>query len=221
MTERDAVRDAYDAVADTYADFFAGVVPESPVDLALIAHFCALLPAPRDVLDAGCGPGRMLPLLASRGCRVRGLDLSPQFVRRARADHPGFDVTVGSLTALPYPDASFDGVFAWYSTIHSPDADVRAFLAEARRTLRPGGHVLLGFQSGDGTVRDVGQAFRDRGHDVVLLRHHRPVDAVVALAEEADLEVVLRFERAPLVSEADPQAAVVARRVALAQGAVP
>ena len=66
------MRLAYDEVADTYADHFRSTEPELPVELAMIEHFASLLPGDRRVLDAGCGAGRMLPLLAALGCQVEG-----------------------------------------------------------------------------------------------------------------------------------------------------
>lgn len=201
----------YDQVADAYADHFTATEGEQPLDLAMIDHFTALLPEPRQVLDAGCGAGRMLPYLAARGCQVQGVDLSPGMIRRARRDHPGFTTTVGSLTHLEHADASFDGVFSWYSTIHSPDEDLDVILGECRRVLRPGGLLLLGFQCGDGRW-EVGQAYRDRGYDVELHRWPRHPDAVVGRLGAAGLVPVARMERGPVGHEPEPQAVVIARR---------
>src|SRR5690348_12567432 len=119
-----AVRLAYDEVADTYADHFRATEPEMPVELAMVQHFTTLLSGERRVLDAGCGAGRMMPHLAALGCRVEGVDLSPEMIRRSRRDHSSFPAQVASLTDLPFKDESFEGVFLWYSTIHSPDADL-------------------------------------------------------------------------------------------------
>ena len=46
----------------------------------MVEHFVSLLPGERRVLDAGCGAGRMMPVLAAHGCRVEGVDLSPEMV---------------------------------------------------------------------------------------------------------------------------------------------
>lgn len=169
--ERD-VQAAYDQVADTYADHFRSTEPELPVDLAMIEHFVSRLPAPRRVLDAGCGAGRMMPLLRKAGCRVEGVDLSPGMVRRAQRDHGEFRSRVGSLTALPFADSTFDGVFCWYSTIHNPDGDLPRILREAHRVLRPGGGLLVAFQCGSGT-NDVSESYRRHGHDIDLHRYNR------------------------------------------------
>ena len=201
----------YDQVADDYADHFPSTEPEQPIELAMVAHFGSLLPeTSRDVLDAGCGAGRMLPVLAAAGCRPVGVDLSPGMVRRARQHQPDVDVRVGSLAALPFPDGSFDGLFSWYSTIHTPDADLATVFSEARRVLRPGGHVLVAFQVGTGT-REVGQGYRRLGHDVELHRHDRTPDHVVGELRAAGFVEVARLVRAPAAGERTEQAVVIAR----------
>lgn len=203
----------YSEIADTYADHFPSTEPEQASDLAMIDRFLALLPRPRPrVLDAGCGTGRMLPLLAAGGCEASGIDLSPGMIERARRDHPTFDVRVGSLAALPYPDAAFDGLFYWYSTIHTPDADLPAVLSEARRVLKPGGLALFAFQAGRGS-RDVAGGLRQLGHDVVLVRHHRTPDEFARLLLAAGFVEVDRSVRGPMGTESDDQAMIIARSV--------
>lgn len=204
------VKAVYDQVADDYADRFRTTEPEQPIDLAMVHHFSALLAgSARDVLDAGCGAGRMLPVLARAGCRPVGLDLSDGMIRRARRDHPEFETRVGSIAALPFPQASFDGVLYWYSTIHTPDDELGAVFAEARRVLRPEGLVLVAFQVGS-SVRDVAQGYRRLGHDVELLRHDRMPDHVANELRRAGLVEIARLVRGPVPPGQHDQAVIVA-----------
>jgi SAM-dependent methyltransferase len=64
------------------------------------------LPAGARILDAGCGSGRNMAMLAESGT-VYGIDIAPYSVRQALARGIG-NVTLGSLTELPYDDESFD-----------------------------------------------------------------------------------------------------------------
>lgn len=201
---------AYDEVADTYATRFPSTEPELPCDLAMISHFASLLPGSRHVLDAGCGAGRMMPLLATLGCRVEGIDLSPAMIQHARREHPQFRARVGSLRHLPFPDAAFDGVFSWYSTIHSTAQDLPGIAVEARRVLRPAGLFLVAFQAGQGTV-DLAAAYRRHGHEVELQRFNRTPDELASVLESGGMTMLMRFERAAAAHERSGQAVLIAR----------
>jgi ubiquinone/menaquinone biosynthesis C-methylase UbiE len=204
------VRDAYDTVAADYASRFPDTRAEAPLDLAMVDAFAEALPGPGcQVLDAGCGAGRMSRYLADRGCRVEGVDLSPGMVAMARRDHPDLSFAEGSLTELPYSDGEFDGVMLWYSIIHTPHSGQPRIFAETARVLRAGGHVLVGFQSGEG-VRDVAWAYRQLGHEIELERHLYTADVVAAHLEAVGLREVCRLVRRAQGNERDDQAFLLA-----------
>lgn len=101
---------------------------------------------PGPVADLGCGPGAHALALARRGYDVVGLDGSPRMVEvaRTRAGRDKVDATfdVHDVSApLHFADASLGGVLAILVVQHLPDPG--AFIAEIRRCLRPGGHVLI------------------------------------------------------------------------------
>ncbi|MBO1756894.1 class I SAM-dependent methyltransferase [Allobranchiibius sp. CTAmp26] len=197
------VRSAYDAVADDYASRFAGTEPEQPVDLALIDHFVALSAGHRsEVLDAGCGTGRICRYLVDRGCTVHGVDLSPGMIAMAQRDHPDVPTQVAQLTDLPFPGDRFDGVLFWYSIIHVADSDLPAVFAEARRVLRPGGVMLVAFQAGEG-VSDVGAGYRKLGYDISLTRFQRTADQVWRQLALAGFAEEVRLVRRPVTEKSD------------------
>ncbi|MGI5522384.1 class I SAM-dependent DNA methyltransferase [Micromonospora sp. CA-259024] len=206
------VRRAYDTVAEDYATHLPDTRAEAPLDLAMIDTFAEAVTSDGHalVLDAGCGSGRMSRYLTERGCLVRGIDLSPGMVAMARRDHPDLVFTVGSLADLPYPDDRFAGVLLWYSTIHTPPAGQARVFAEAARVLRPSGHLLVGFQAGEGT-RDVSGAYRRFGHEVHLERHLYTADQVAAEIEAAGLREECRLVRRARGRERDDQAFLLAR----------
>ena len=105
-----------------------------------------VLPPPGPVADLGCGPGAHSLALARRGYDVVGVDGSPRMVgvARARAQREGVDATfeVHDVSApLRFEDASLGGVVAILVLQHLPHP--AAFIAEIRRCLRPGGHLLI------------------------------------------------------------------------------
>ncbi len=212
-----SVRHAYDTVAEDYATHVPDTRAEAPLDLAMVDAFAEAVTSgdgagvlDGGVLDAGCGAGRMSRYLTERGCPVQGVDLSSSMVAVARRDHGDLVFTVGSLTDLPYADDQFAGVMLWYSIIHTPPAGQARIFAEATRVLRPGGHLLVGFQAGEGT-RDVSAAYRRFGHEVQLERHLYTADQVASQIEAAGLREVCRLVRRAQGNERDDQAVLLAR----------
>ena len=206
------VRQAYDTVAGDYAAHLPDTRAEAALDLAMVDTFAAAVTSGGDgrVLDAGCGAGRMSRYLAEHGCRVQGVDLSPGMVAMGRRDHEDLTFTVASLTDLPYRDDQFAGVMLWYSIIHTPPAGQPRIFAETSRVLRPGGHVLVGFQAGHGT-RDVSAAYRRFGHQVELARHLYTAEEVASWMEAAGLREVCRLVRRAQGTERDDQAVLLGR----------
>ena len=93
---------------------------------------------PHRILDFGCGPGRDLLALQSRGHLPTGLEGSAEFVRMART-HSGCEVLHQDFLQLDLPPRRFDGVFANASLFHVPSQSLADVLQSLWKTLRPGG----------------------------------------------------------------------------------
>ena len=97
------------------------------------------------VLDAGCGTGLTMLRIADQcsGCKVYGIDLSPNMIEVARNDaaERGLDVDLctGSITDLPYPDGSFDVVLTNIMFHHLDLVEKQLAVAELARVLKAGG----------------------------------------------------------------------------------
>lgn len=101
----------------------------------------ALAPiADSDVLEIACGTGRFTVTLAERGADVVGLDISGPMLsqgrEKARAAGAADQVEFmrGDAGRLPFPDDSFDTVFAM-RFFHLADTPA-AYLSEMRRVAR-------------------------------------------------------------------------------------
>ncbi|NEY30953.1 methyltransferase domain-containing protein [Streptomyces sp. PRKS01-65] len=95
------------------------------------------------VVEAGCGPGRFAQALASHGCRVIGVDISPQVVALARQRHPGPDYRVLDMADLPPGCAdALVNVYSSFGYSATPEEDAEVLRAWWS-ALRPGGRLLL------------------------------------------------------------------------------
>jgi len=111
---------------------------------------------PGPVADLGCGPGAHALALARRGYDVVGVDGSPRMVQvartRAARDQVSATFDMHDVSApLRFADASLGGVLAILVLQHLPHP--AAFIAEIRRCLRPGGHLLITAPARDSTSR--------------------------------------------------------------------
>jgi len=99
-----------------------------------------------DLLDIGCGQGRILKLLASRAHRAVGVDIDSDARRLARAElllagTPNTTLRQGDMVSLPFDDNEFDTVIL-DDVLHAAKNPAAAVL-EAKRLVKKGGRVLL------------------------------------------------------------------------------
>lgn len=176
MTDTDA-RARAQAMQQTWDSSFQDQVAAvayntAPVEALVrtVAHHLRPRVAPKDYgrlsyLEVGCGAGPNLIWLAERGITASGIDISPTALDLARRNFArrGLESRLdrlehGSATALPFPDASFDGVLESCVFQHLARADREKAFTEAARVLKPGGvfvgHMLNRRHSTYGVQRD-------------------------------------------------------------------
>lgn len=189
--------------------------------LELFGRLGSLMPGHR-VLDAGCGIGRMaIPLLDFLDAEgsYAGFDVGKAMIKWCqkkitplRTDfefawapvynrkYNPFGWVPGEEFRFPYPDSSFDFVFATSLFTHLTLSDATHYLEEIRRVLRPDGHTLLTFFILHPRSRreiEAGRASLDFRHAVPggLTIDRREPEAAIAF----ELEVLEeRFARAGL-----------------------
>jgi ubiquinone/menaquinone biosynthesis C-methylase UbiE len=103
------------------------------------------------VLELGCGTGRIALPLARGGAKLVGIDRSAPMLARAAARRAAWtargrrrgrlSLVRGDIRHLPFADARFASVIAAYGILQSllSERDLKAALASAHRVLRPGG----------------------------------------------------------------------------------
>lgn len=90
------------------------------------------------VLDVGCGCGRYIYTLKSKGWDVKGLDIGHVEYGRAVL---GLDIREGDLSQAHFEPESFDAITFWWSFEHMHDPE--GVLREARRILKKGGMIII------------------------------------------------------------------------------
>ncbi len=107
--------------------------------------------APGRVLEAGCGPGVVSPILSERGIDTHGVDLSAGQLQTAAERDPNTLYVQGDLERLPYRSGMFDtimllGVFEY---VERPESVAR----ELARVMKPGGRLVVSVPNARGLER--------------------------------------------------------------------
>ena len=139
---REAVRKQFAKTVEAFAKY---AVRDSPEVLAEKVEFAK--PQPTDLaLDVACGPGAFVLALAPRVRFARGIDVTEEMLRQARAfqfergiANVGFDC--GEAEQLPYPDATFDLVTCQCAIHHMPKPALA--LEEMVRVMKPEGRLVV------------------------------------------------------------------------------
>ena len=117
-------------------------------NIAALLHYIEV-PAPFELLDFGCGPGRDLKTLQKLGHHATGLEGAERLAIMARS-YSGCDVLQQNFLELNLPAAHFDGVFANAVLFHVPSQALPRVLKELQATLKPGGVLFSSNPRGDG-----------------------------------------------------------------------
>jgi len=137
------------------------------------------------VLDVPCGIGRHSVALADLGYEVVGVDLSPEFIERARelakerGVAGGCDFRVGDMRRigdlLEGYEGRFDAVIVLYTSIGYYDEDTdREFLAQLHGLAAPGGVLVVEGAPRDRFIRRMWPAWVGKmGEDLLLIEESR------------------------------------------------
>ena len=142
-------------------------------------------PAPLQILDFGCGPGRDLQTFTKLGHCAIGLEGSVEAARIARSIS-GCEVLVQDFFHLDLPEEHFDGVFANAALFHIPKEVLPQVLRDLWVCLKPGGILFSSNPRGNNEEQWFGERFglyhdleswrtyMSQAHFVEIVHYYRP-----------------------------------------------
>ena len=151
MVDKDTMA-AYAANIEKFRDMVTKIGGNSRLD-----RFLASLPKGAAILDLGCGVGDSAVRMRNVGFTVSCTDASPEMVATANELH-GLDAVQKSFSEL-WEEAAYNAVWASFSLLHAPRAEMPANLARIHRAILPGGLFYMGLKLGAGEARDAAGRF--------------------------------------------------------------
>ncbi|HEY6291377.1 MAG TPA: methyltransferase domain-containing protein [Terriglobia bacterium] len=141
-SQHHAVKEQFTRTAEAFSRYAQRDAPEILAERVEFAE-----PAPGEfTLDVACGPGKFVVALASRVGFARGIDLTAEMLRQARAfqeeagvQNAAFDL--GEAERLPYASGTFDLVSCQFAFHHLSQPE--AALREVGRVARSDGRLLI------------------------------------------------------------------------------
>jgi SAM-dependent methyltransferase len=94
------------------------------------------------VLDAGCGSGLFLSMVAATGAAVHGIDAAPGLLEMTKKRLPNATLLIEDLENIPFSDETFDLVSGFNSFQYA--GSFQNALSEARRVTKKNGTVVIG-----------------------------------------------------------------------------
>jgi SAM-dependent methyltransferase len=139
MNNKETVKAGYNTIAINYL----ATRHADSEDVRLLDELVRRLPRGARVLDAGCGAGVPVTRILSQFFQVVGVDFSEAQIQLARKLVPQAQFVCQDITALGFPDATFDAICSYYSIIHIPRKVHEALFQRFYRLIKPLGLALL------------------------------------------------------------------------------
>ncbi len=97
----------------------------------------------KNLLDVGCGTGRMVKYFNDKGFKSFGCDIYDDALKAARRINKKNSIVKASATKLPFKKDSFDIIISISVIEHLTPHEAEKFIKEARRVLKPEGFIFL------------------------------------------------------------------------------
>jgi len=108
-----------------------------------VKKFAVLLKPGNKILDIGCGPGLKSEVLAGRGLKVVGIDISEKMIKIAKQKVPDGKFIVLDMRNIDQLKENYEGIFAQASLLHIPKNEVVAVLKKITSKLKNDGYFYI------------------------------------------------------------------------------
>lgn len=135
----------YNKIADKYAKNIENRIPIDGIN-----KFVSFLKTTPKVVDIGCAAGRDSKTLYDKGVDITGIDLSEKLLAIAKKKYPYVQFQKADIRKLPFPDNTFDGIWAHAVFHHLDIEDMLPTLKEWNRVLKSKGVIYLSTKMGKG-----------------------------------------------------------------------
>jgi ubiquinone/menaquinone biosynthesis C-methylase UbiE len=126
------------------------------ITLSKILQFADL--RDQEVLEIGCGDGRITTQLVGKVKRLVAIDPDPAIIAEAKENTKGVSLRIGSGEYLEFPSKSFD-IILFTLSLHHQDSSLA--LREAKRVLRDHGRVVILEPENDGEIEQICNFFQN------------------------------------------------------------
>lgn len=122
-----------------FANFYRKEFLSKPMSRMIEKYF----PPSGKFLEAGCGSATDTFFYDKKSRKFIGMDISETALRLAKGQKNMDEVRMGDICAMPFSEASFDGIWNLGVMEHFKAEVMGQAFAEMRRILKPGGHIIL------------------------------------------------------------------------------
>ncbi len=118
-----------------------------------LEHILQIINKKQNILDLGCGYGRITAPLAKKGYKIEGIDLVPTLIKEARKNAKEQKIKIifkiGDMRELPYKNDSFDVILCLWSAFNelTIKSDQIRTIKDMLRILKKGGFVFIDLPS--------------------------------------------------------------------------
>jgi SAM-dependent methyltransferase len=203
------------SVFDTYARYYDLLYRDK--DYAAEAQYVHKLihkyvPGARSILELGCGTGAHAVLLAGKGYRIHGVDLSPEMLERAKsrlAEMPPeqasrLDFARGDIRTIRI-NSKFDAVLSLFDVIsyQTTNEDLRATFATVKAHLRPGGVFIFDCWYGPAVLTDrpAVRVKRVENEEIAITRIAEPVMYPNDNCVDVNYQLLIKHEASSTIEE--------------------